>query len=54
MFTLAPNGSFDIYHRFHTLQAIEVWTKVLVIEDNCLVSELNKHYRIKIIIIEID
>ena len=45
---------FAIYHKCHTLQAIEVWTKVLVIKDNGLVSELNKCYHRIIFIIEID
>ena len=45
---------FDIYHKCHTLQAIEVWTKVIVIKDNAFVSELNKCYHLIIVIIEID
>ena len=47
-------GFFAIYHKCHTLKVIEVWTKVPVIKNNTLVSELNKCYHIIIGIIEID
>ena len=42
-----------IYVHMVIQTAIEIWTKVLAIKDNGLVSELNKCYHIIIIIIEI-
>ena len=42
------------YHKYHTIQSIEVCNKVLVMKDNSLLSELNKIYHIIIVIVEID